>query len=896
MASTALASVGLSDMAAAQAPVSPAKPATPSARKAPAARKAAAPATTAAPLPSVATGTIKSVVVIGNQRIERDTVLSYTKLRPGDSYSQEALDAALKDLFATELFADVKIRDDQGNLSIEIVENPVINRIVLEGNKRIKEEKILPEIKMAPRQIYTRSKVRADVARIIELYRRQGRFAAVVDPKLVKLDQNRVDIVYEISEGPKSKVRQINIIGNDHFSDGALRSEMATKQARSFRIFSSGTTYDPDRLAYDQQKLRQFYLTQGYADFRVVSAVAELTPDKQDFIITYVVEEGDRYKFGDVAVQSEIRDLSSDALNRTLPMKKGDWYNAKLVEDTVDRINETAGLFGYAFADVSPDFNRSKDALTMGITFRIGSAPRVYVERVDINGNTLTKDKVVRREFRLAEGDAFNSFLVKRSQDRINSLGFFQEKLTVEQKPGSTPDRIVLETNVEEKSTGELQLSAGFSSLEKFIVSASIKQRNFRGMGQELRTSVNYSAYSKSVELGFTEPYFLDKNIALGGDIFRRDLNSFNYLSDNTRNTTYQEVTTGFQLRAGVPVTEYLSLGLRYGLSLSNVTLDEATYYTNGVCDELKAGRYLCDAIGKRTTSSIGYSLIYDRRDNRIRPQRGFYANLSQDVAGLGGDVRYVRSRIEGGQYYPLGKGFIFSLRGEAGHIFSFEKTRLDQQGFEVEKVRLTDRFYLGEPQMRGFDIRGVGPRIRRQYVDGNGNLIAADQNSDDALGGKVYYLTHAEIEIPLGAGARELGLRPSIFMDAGAVGNLRRPRLYNGTGQYFGTCTITVNNATNDPANPNGTFVRRDNAGAAGNAGCPAPSASNGITYAASYDGNGFREVYLGDTLKPRLSVGVGVNWNSPFGPFRIDIAKVLLKEPGDDTKTITFNIGTQF
>ncbi|MFT3965495.1 MAG: outer membrane protein assembly factor BamA [Sphingobium sp.] len=862
--------MGLTDAAMAQTRA--AKPARP-----------AAAATPAAALPALPTGTIKGLVVSGNQRIERDTVLSYTKLRMGDSYTQETLDAALKDLFGTELFADVKIRDDAGTLTIEVVENPVINRIVLEGNKRIKDEKILPEIKMAPRQIYTRSKVRADVARIIELYRRQGRFAAVVDPKLVKLDQNRVDIVYEISEGPKSKVRQINVIGNDHFSDGRLRSEMATKQSRFFRIFSSGTTYDPDRLAYDQQKLRQFYLTQGYADFRVVSAVAELTPDKQDFIITYVVEEGQRYKFGDVEVESDIRDLSADALNKTLPMHKGDWYNAKLVEDTVDRINETAGLFGYAFADVSPDFNRDKDALTMGITFRIGTAPRVYVERVDINGNTLTKDKVVRREFRLAEGDAFNSFLVKRSQDRINSLGFFQEKLTVEQKPGSTPDRIVLETNVEEKSTGELQLSAGFSSLEKFIVSASIRQRNFRGMGQELRTSVNYSAYSKSVEVGFTEPYFLDRNIALGGDIFRRDYSSFNYLTDNTRNTTYKEVTTGFQLRAGVPLTEYMSLGLRYGLSFANVTLDEATYYTNGVCDPIKAGRYLCDAIGKRTTSSIGYSLIYDRRDNRIRPQRGFYANLSQDVAGLGGDVRYVRTRLEGGQYYSLGGGFIFSLRGEGGHIASFENQRYDSTGAAVEKVRLTDRFFLGEPQMRGFDIRGVGPRVRRQYYAADGNLTTADNNSDDALGGKVYYLVHAEVEIPLGAGARELGLRPAVFMDVGAVGNLRSPTLINGNGIYNGTCTIT------DSA---GTYIRRDNATAPGTVGCT--TAASGET--ATYDGNGFRETYLGDTLKPRLSVGFGVNWNSPFGPFRIDIAKVLLKQPGDDTKTITFNIGTQF
>jgi len=869
---------------------------TPPAGPAPAAGPAPVPAPAPPPAPAPA-AKIASITVKGNQRIEPDTVLSYTKLRVGEPYSRESLDAALKDLFAAELFADVQIRDDNGALTITVVENPVINRIVLEGNKRLKEEKILPEIKMAPRQIYTRSKVRADVARIIELYRRQGRFAAVVDPKLVKLDQNRVDIVYEISEGPKSKVRQINIIGNDQFSDGRLRGEMATKQARAFRLFSSGTTYDPDRMAYDQQKLRQFYLTQGYADFRVVSAVAELTPDKQDFIITYVVEEGKRYKFGDVTVQSEIRDLKSDTLTRTLSMKKGQWYNAKLVEDTVDQLNQTAGLFGYAFADVSPEFNRDKDTLTMGITFRIANAPRVYVEKININGNTLTKDKVIRREFRLAEGDAFNTFLVKRSQDRINSLGFFQEKLEIEQKPGSAPDRIILETNVEEKSTGELQLSAGFSSLERFIIAASVRQRNFRGMGQELSLSVDYSSYSKSVELAFTEPYFLDKNIAIGGNIFRRDLNSFNYLNNNTRNTTYQQTTTGFQVRAGVPLTEYMSLALRYGLSFDDVTLDQATYYTdtngdgilgnsaNDTCDVLRAGRYLCDAIGKRTTSSLGYSLLFDSRDNRIRPTRGFYATLSQDLAGLGGDVRYIRSRLEGGKYWPIGKGFIFSVRGEAGHIFSLESQQFDSAGLPIEKVRLTDRFFLGEPQMRGFDIRGIGPRVQRLYFTSKGSggytTTTSDQNANDALGGKIYYLAHAELEIPLGSGARELGLRPSIFMDAGAVGSIKAPQTI---ALFPGYCQLT------DSA---GAAAGSAQAKGLGDCSNITPPTGGSVNY---LDGTGFTEKYLGNSLKPRLSVGFGVNWNSPFGPFRIDIAKVLLKEPGDDTKTITFNIGTQF
>lgn len=859
-----------------------------------------APASTvAAPVSTVATlGTIRSIAVTGTQRLEPDTVLSYTKLRIGQSFTQESLDQGLRDLYETELFADVQIRNDNGALTIEVKENPVINRIVLEGNKRLKEDKIRPEIKLAPRQIYTRSKVRADVARIVELYRRQGRFAATIEPKLVQLDQNRVDIVYEISEGPKSKVRQINIIGNDKFKDGELRSQMVTKQSRWFRVFSSGTSYDPDRLAYDQQKLRQFYLTEGYADFRVISAVAELTPDKQDFIITYVVEEGDRYKFGDVKVESDIRDLSGDLLTKRLPMKKGDWYNAKQVEDTVDTLSETAGLFGYAFADVSPDFNRSKEDLTMGINFRIANAPRVYVERVDINGNTLTQDKVVRREFRLAEGDAFNSFLVKRSKDRINSLGFFQEKLDVEQKPGSAPDRIVLETNVQEKSTGELSLSAGYSSLERFIVSASITQRNFRGKGQELRTSVNYSAYSKSIELGFTEPYFLDKNIALGGDIYRRDLNSFRFLGGgtNNRDTTYEQTTTGFQIRAGVPITEYISLALRYSLNFDDVTLDRGTYYSDpdGAgplaerCDPLLAGRYLCDAIGKRTTSSLGYSLIYDTRDNRIRATRGRSATLSQDFAGLGGSVKYIRTRVNAAQYVPLGGGFIFSLTGEAGYIHSLEGQRLDPDGIPTEKIRLVDRFFLGEPQFRGFNIRGVGPRVKRFFLEGtttNGTttyerVTGRNNVSDDALGGRIYYMSRAEVEIPLGSGAREMGLRPSVFLDAGAVAGIKDPVLVNNdAGSFAGYCDPTASAPTGS------TRVR-----ATGNA--RAPICGTGYSFA----GGNFEEEYLGDTLKPRLSVGFGVNWNSPFGPFRIDIARALLKEPGDDTKLITFNVGTQF
>ncbi|WP_417602575.1 outer membrane protein assembly factor BamA [Novosphingobium anseongense] len=875
--------------------------------------RAAAPARPAAPAPVVvppapgeAAMPITTLTVVGSQRLEPDTILSYVKLRVGQPYTQTAADQALKDLFATELFSDAQVRNDNGNVVIQVKENPVVNRIILEGNKRIKDEKILPEIKVSPRQIFTRSKVRADVARIIELYKRQGRFAATVEPKMVSLEQNRVDIVFEITEGPKSKVRQINIIGNEKFSDGDLRGEMVTKQARFTRLFSSGTSYDPDRMAFDQQKLRQFYLTQGYADFRVVSGVAELTPDKKDFIITYVVEEGERYKFGDVKVDSQLRDFDGEQLAKQLPMKAGDWYNAKLVEDTIEKLNETAGAFGYAFADVRPDYARSKEDLTMGVTFQIQEAPRVYVERIDVNGNTLTQDKVVRREFRIAEGDAFNSLQVKRSSARIKSLGYFQEKFEVEQKPGSAPDRIVLEANVEEKPTGELQLSAGFSSIESFIFQASVQQRNFRGRGQTIGLSGSYSRYSKSIETSFTEPYVFDKNVSASVSIYRRDYNSFNF-ANSDRRTTYEQATTGMQLRAGVPLTEYLTAVASYTLNYDDISLDRNQFYTDRLsagnfrCDPLLAGRYLCEAIGKRTSSIVGLSVIYDKLDNRVRPSRGLLASTSVDFAGLGGSVRYARMRANAAHYWPVGKGFIFSISGEGGIIKSLDNSGNAALG--IDDVRLTDRFYLGEPQMRGFDIRGIGPRvIRKFYTDTNANGInedgefSADRNDwvDDALGGKYYYQARAELEIPLGSGARELGLRPSIFADVGAVWGVRRPltddfktdqfipsRDANGIPQYTVIC------------NGSATLVSSANGAPASNPSCVA--SGDGVTAAGSTI-PAYKEFFLGNTWKPRLAIGIGVNWNSPFGPFRIDFSKVILKQEGDDPKTFTFNVGTQF
>jgi outer membrane protein insertion porin family len=796
-------------------------------------------------------GVTRAVVINGTQRVEPDTVRSYVQLNPGDAYNADLIDAAIKRLYDTDLFSDVTIRiSADGVLTVNVRENPVINRVVFEGNRALGEDKLGPEVRLAPRQIYTRNKVRADVGRILELYRRQGRYAAEVDPKIILLEQNRVDLVFEITEGERSRVRQINFIGNKVFDDGDLRGELATRQARWWRLFTSNDTYDPDRLAYDRELLRQFYLSEGYADFRVVSAVAELAPDRRDFVITMVLEEGQRYKFGKVDLESKIRDLKPELFTGLLIPKSGEYYNAKEIEKTIETLTETAGLFGYAFADIRPRIRRDKEKQIMDVTFQINEAPRVYVERINVNGNTRTRDEVIRREFRLAEGDAFNSFKVKRSKDRIQSLGFFQEKLEIEQKPGSTPDKVVLEVNVEEKATGELQVGAGFSSLERFIADVSVRQRNFMGKGQEVRIGFTLSSFRNEIDLGFTDPYFLGRNLAAGIDLFRRDLNNFRFGTSGDRQTTYEEVSTGFGLRAGFPITEFWSYGLRYQFANTNIGLGQDFYFDPITGDPLprepqncQASVFVCIDVGNKLTSALGHSLIYDSLNNRVRPSAGQRLVVSQDVSGLGGDVKYLRNRVDYDFYYPLDLGilgdrWVLRLGAEAGHIIGFG-----------QDVRLSDRFFLGGPRIRGFQIRGIGPR---------------DAVTRDAIGGNTYYLGGAELELPLGQAASELGLRASIFADIGSLwkvdtGEVSRLRTSTGAARFNTNCLV-------------------------------------------------------GNTPSPRIAVGAGVSWNSPFGPFRIDLGRALKsvrqaptgctlldgtpfnEESGDETEFFQFNIGTQF
>jgi outer membrane protein insertion porin family len=829
-----------------------------------------APAATPAPVER----TVRSIAVRGNQRLEPETIRAYANLSPGQTYTAQTLDQALKDLYATQLFADVTITGaESGDLVINVRENPVINRIILEGNKRLKDDKINPEIKLAPRQIFTRSAVRADVDRILELYRRQGRFAARVEPKIVQLDQNRVDVVFEIYEGDLAKVRAINILGNSHYSDERLRKEMYTRQAGGFLGFlKSNDTYDPDRLAADQQKLRAFYLTEGYADFRVVQALAELTPDRRDFVITYVVDEGPRYRFGTIKADSALRDFPVAQVLQIAKLKAGTWFNAKAVEDAVTNLNEAAGNLGYAFADISPAYDRDAEKRLMNLTIRVNPTPRVYVERIDITGNTNTRDKVIRREFRLNEGDAFSALKVKRSQDRIQSLGFFQDKLEIKQTEGSAPDRVVLGVNVEEKPTGQLSLSGGYSSLERFVVQLAVSQNNFMGKGQTVDASVNWSLYSKSLELGFVDPYFMDKSILVGANLFRRDYRSFDFVGSN-RNTTYSQTSTGGALRMGFPITEYWSFGGRYTLEWDDVTLNKSSFYSpnpvTGVleCDPIKAGRYLCDEIGNRLTSMLGFSTVYDDTDG-VHPTRGQRLTWSEDFAGLGGNVRYIRSSLNATKYHGIGGGWVVSLHGEGGYIHPLEKAPASG----ADPIRLTDRFF--DPGLRGFDIRGIGPRVVRVPYNTDGTLGTFDINKNitDAIGGRAYYLGRLELEFPVSSGLKSLGIRPSAFVDVGSLWDIRQPQL------------LDIVNICSPISTSTGLTQKLQH---------PGDPACDTTLYSVT---PGFKELFLGNSAKPRLSIGIGANWTSPFGPLRLDLAKAILKQKGDDTKIFTFNVGTQF
>lgn len=734
--------------------------------------------------PQPGQATVRRIVVQGAQRIERETILSYLSLKEGDALDASRINRSLKTLFATGLFADVAIHQEGRDIVIRVVENPIINRVAFEGNKRVKDEVLEAETQLRPRVVYTRTRVQSDVKRILEVYRRSGRFAARVEPKVIQKGQNRVDLVFEIEEGPDTGVHKVSFIGNRFFSDGALREEILTKESRWYRFLSNADTYDPDKLTFDRELLRRFYLANGFADFRVSSAVAELSEDRTGFFLTFTLEEGERYKLGSFDVVSKIKDIDPEPLKELIELDPGDWYNADLVDETILKLTDFVGSKGYAFVDIRPAIDRDRENKEINITFEVLDAPKVYVERIDIRGNVRTMDEVIRREFQLVEGDAFNTAKLRRSRDRIRELGFFKSA-EVNNIPGSRPDSTIVQVDVEEQSTGEISVGAGYSTTSGVLGDVSFRERNLLGKGQDLRLSTRIGQKETTLDLSFTEPYFMDKELSAGFDLFHT-------VTDQQDRSSYDSRESGGALRLGYDITEYWSQSLRYRFSRETI---------KDVDDD--ASIYVQEQEGTESVSLVGQTVSYDRRNSRVDPTSGYKISLGNDLAGVGGTVSFFRTKLTGSYYYPFTKSTYLITGGTIGHIVGLG-----------EDVRLNDRFYLGGDDLRGFESGGVGPR---------------DVSTDDALGGNQYASGSVELRFPLGL-PDEFGLTGAVFTD---IGTLKE---------------VDVTGAD------------------------------------------------VEDTGSIRSSVGVGLNWKSPFGPVRVDLSQAVLKEDFDETEVFRFSFGTRF
>lgn len=677
-------------------------------------------------------GIIRAITIEGAQRIEEATIRSYLLVQPGDGFDADRLDRSLKALFATGYFADASLLRQGDTLLVKVEENPLVNRVAFEGNSKIKLDVLQNETQLRPRSVFTPTLARADQRRLLDIYARQGRFAATVEPKIIRLPQNRVDVVFEINEGDLTGVQRINFIGNRAFSDSRLKDVTLTKEATWWRFLSTSDSYDPDRVNVDRELLRRFYLRQGYADIQVTAATAELTPDRGAFFLTFTLEEGERYRVGKVEVASQLRGLDADALRPQLQMSSGDWYNSDVVESTTTRLATFAQTQGFAFAETRPRVTRNQAERTVDLTFEVVEGPRIFIERLDIVGNVRTQDQVVRRQFRLAEGDAFNQAALQRARQRVRDLGFF-EKVEVNRQPGSAPDRANVLVEVEEKATGELTLGGGFSTDFGALANVGLRERNFLGTGIDTRISTLIAQRRSQLDLSITDPAFLDRNLLGGFDVFY-------VVNTNLNSANFDERRVGFSLRLGYEISDSLRQTWNYTLS------DRKIFNVDPL-----ASRFVREQEGKTLLSQIGQTLIFDRRDSRIEPKDGFVTRFSSDLAGLGGDVQYLRMRVDGAYYQPIGPitgtdDYVLVLSGSLGRLISLDN-----------EERIIDRFFLGGENLRGFRAGGAGPR---------------DISTSDSLGGTTIATASVELRFPLPV-PDDFGLTGRLFTDAGILTNL---------------------------------------------------------------------------------------------------------------------------
>ena len=692
-------------------------------------------------LSAVAQGAvIRSIVVEGNRRVEPETVRSYLTFSSGDVYNPAEVDQSLKTLFATGLFQDVRIRRQGPTIIVIVVENPIVNRVAFEGNREIEDDTLASEVQLKPRAVYTRARVQADVQRILNLYRRQGLYAAQVDPKIINLDSNRIDVVFEITEGPTTKVRSINFLGNHAFSDSQLRFVITTTRTNFLSFLKSTNIYDPDRLNLDRELLRQFYLKNGYADARILSATADLDRDGRGFFITFTIEEGERYRFGTIDIESALPSLNISELHGAILTRSGRRYNSEKVEKTVEALTVEVSQQGYAFGQVQPRFERDQATHTMNIVYVIDEGPRVYIERINIVGNFRTEDDVIRRQFRLAEGDAYNRLLVEAARKRLRSLGFFKS-VEIETEPGSAPDRVILVVTVVEQPTGELSFGVGYSTAEGVIGDVSITERNLMGKGQYVRLGFSGSLERAQVDFSFTEPNFLDRNMAAGFDLFHKEVDLRDVAS-------FRQRDTGGNLRVGFPIADNTQMGLRYRLQREEIydATNNASLAVKQAADE-----------GEVIVSSVGYTVAYDTRNVPQAPTAGIFTSFSQDFAGVGGDVNYIRSVADARGYYPITNKITLVGRVQGGAI----------EGWGDKDIRLTDLFFKGGETIRGFERAGYGPR------DACESPLTGVRVADcrrDSLGGKYYWATTAEVRFPFPLIPDSLGMQGAFFVDAGSL------------------------------------------------------------------------------------------------------------------------------
>lgn len=669
---------------------------------------------------------VKDIRINGLQRVEPETVSAYLEIETGQNVSQFDIDAALKRLYATGLFADVSLDMlGDGVLVVKVTENPVINKRYFEGNDKLEDSMLERELQLGAGSIYSVAKVQQDAQRIVEIYKRTGRYSTVVDPKIIKRDQNRVDLVFEITEGPEATIDKISFVGNKHFSDSDLQAEIMSKESRWYRIFSASENYDPEKTNYDKELLRRFYANHGYADFRVSTAVAELSADQKSFVLTYVIDEGPRYKIKNINIESALSGVDVETLYPEILVETGDWYNADKVEKSVYAITEALGQQGIAFVDVNSVLNKNTQTGEVEITFDIAEGQRIFVDKINITGNTRTEDKVIRREFRLDEGDAFNASKIKASRRNIEALDYFS-KVDISTEPTDDENKANLRVNVEEKSTGAFNVGVGYSTVNGALARVGVAENNFQGKGQKLSADVAISQRTSEYDLSFTEPYFMDRPLSAGIDLFRTE-------TDYQDEGSYDSETTGGRLRLGWNYTDDLAQYVRYTLSKDKISNVDAT-----------ASRYIKEEEGSYTNSAIGQTIVYDKRDSKINPREGYYLSFGNDVSGLGGDEKYLKFDAKAYKYYTISDYYTFKFFVNGGYI----------DGYGGKDVRLAHRYYLGGSTMRGFEYAGIGAR---------------DKYTKDALGGNWMIYSGAEFQFPIGLD--ELGVRGRTFVDVGALG-----------------------------------------------------------------------------------------------------------------------------